>query len=81
MGGQFPAGRFRVAADVVDLAGPAAAQHQVGGRAVVRDVEPLADIGALPVQRDTAALQKVRDEARYGLLRTPVRTVVVSSTG
>jgi hypothetical protein len=53
-----------LAADVVDLAGLALAQHELDAGAVVLGVQPLAHLLPVPVDRERLALERVRDEER-----------------
>lgn len=70
-------GALIVAADVVDLADAALLQDQVDGMAVILDVEPVADVLAVAVDRQLLVGQRVDDHQRDELLREVVRTVVV----
>src|SRR5262245_24539673 len=63
--------------DVVDLAVSATTQDEVDGRAVVEDVEPVADVAAVAVQRERLVVQRVGDEQRHHLLGILVWTEVV----
>lgn len=66
-----------VAADVVDLADAALLQNEVDGMAVVLDIEPVADILAVAVNRQLLVRKRVDDHQRDELFRKMVRTVVV----
>ena len=70
-------GALIVAADVVDLADAALLQDQVDGMAVILDVEPVADVLAVAVNRQLLIGQRVDDHQRDELLREVVRAVVV----
>ena len=70
-------GALIVAADVVDLADASLLQDQVDGMAVVLDVEPVADVLAVAVDRQLLVGQRVDDHQRDELLREVVRAVVV----
>lgn len=70
-------GALIVAADVVDLADAALLQDQVDGMAVILDVEPVADVLAVTVDRQLLVGQRVDDHQRDELLREVVRAVVV----
>ena len=70
-------GALIVAADVVDLADAALLQDQVDGMAVILDVEPVADVLAVAVDRQLLVGQRVDDHQRDELLREVVRAVVV----
>lgn len=70
-------GALIVAADVVDLADAALLQDQVDGMAVVLDVEPVADVLAVAIDRKLLVGQRVDDHQRDELLREMVRAVVV----
>src|SRR5215470_13922728 len=65
------------AADVVDLAVFATTQDEVDSRAVVEDVEPVADVAAVAVQGQRLVVQRVGDEQRHHLFGILVRTEVV----
>ena len=65
------------AADVVDFAVAAAAQHEVDGRAVVEDVEPVAHVAAVTVERQRLVVDGVGDEERHDLLGILIRAEVV----
>ena len=51
------------AADVVGLARRALAQHELDPGAVILDVEPVADLAAVAVDRQRLALERVRDNS------------------
>ena len=70
-------GTLIVAADVVDLADAALLQDQVDGMAVILDVEPVADVLAVAVDRQLLVGQRVDDHQRDELLREVVRAVVI----
>ena len=70
-------GALIVAADVVDLADASLLQDEVDGAAVILDVEPVADVLAIAVDRQFLVGQCVDDHQRDELLREMVRTVVV----
>ena len=70
-------GALIMAADVVDLADAALLQNQVDGMAVILDVEPVADVLAVTVDRQLLVGQRVDDHQRDELLREVVRAVVV----
>ena len=65
------------AADVVDLAGLALVDQQVDAAAVVLDVQPVALVLAVAVERHRDVVDQVGDEERDDLLGKLVRTVVV----
>src|SRR5215468_740124 len=65
------------AADVVDLAVHALAEHQVDARTVVEDVEPVAHVAAVAVEWQRRVVERVRDEERDDLLGVLVRAEVV----
>ena len=67
------------AADVVGLAGPALHQHRVDAAAEVLDVEPVADLLAVAVDRQRVAVERVQDHQRDQLLRVLARAVVVGA--
>src|ERR671937_790624 len=65
------------AADVVDLAALALAQHDLDRLAVILDVQPVARLPPVAVERQRLAVERVRDEERDHLLRVLVRSVRV----
>jgi hypothetical protein len=79
--GQFEVGQLGAAADVVDLTGGAAGAHQVHAAAVVLDVQPVAYVLAVAVQRYLAGVEQARDEQRNDLLGELPGAVVVAATG
>ena len=70
-------GALIVAADVVDLADASLLQDEVDGTAVVLDIEPVADVLAVAVDRQLLVGQRVDDHQRDELLREVIRAVVV----
>jgi hypothetical protein len=56
-------------------------QHQVDPAAVVVDVQPVADVQPLAVERHLQAVHQVRDEQRDDLLGELVGPVVVRAAG
>src|SRR6185503_1319257 len=80
-----PVGHLEVlvvlAADVVDLAGRALAQHELDAGAVVLGVQPLAHLLPVAVDRERLALEGVRDEERHELLGVLVRAEGVRTAG
>ena len=69
------------ASDVVGLGRPPRVEYQVDGAGVVLDVEPVAHVLALAVDRQRPAVAYVVDEQRYELLRKLVGSVVVGAVG
>ena len=65
------------AADVVDLAVAASAQHEVERRAVVEHVDPVAHVAAVAVERQRLVVEGVGDEERDDLLGVLVGAEVV----
>ena len=74
-------GCFVPGADVVDLADGPLGEHQVDARAVVVDVQPIALVQPVAVQRDLLAIDEVRGEERNRLLGVLVRPEVVGAPG
>ena len=70
-------GALIVTADVVDLADATLLQDQVDGMAVILNVEPVANILAVTVDRQLLVGQRIDDHQRNELLREVVRAVVV----
>src|SRR5438876_2519844 len=69
------------APDVVDLAVAPFAQHQVDACAVVEDVEPVAYVLAVAIERQWRVIEGVRHEERDDLLRVLVGPEVVGRAG
>ena len=67
--------------DVVGLARRAVAQDEVDAVGVVGDVQPVAPLQPVPVQRQRPIVDGVRDEQRDELLRVVVRAVRVRAPG
>ena len=74
-------GLFVPAADVVNLARPARFEDTADGAAVVRDVEPVADLLAVAVDGQRLAGERVVDDQRDELFREVVGAVVVGAVG
>ena len=68
-----------VAADVVYLAHPSAADDEVDGLAVILHIQPVPDVQALAVHRQRLVVQRVGDHQRDQLLREVIRAVVVGA--
>ena len=68
-----------VRGDVVHLAGLALAQHELDAAAVIVDVEPVADLLAVAVERQRLAVERVGREERQDLLRILVGPVCVGA--
>src|SRR5690606_41828598 len=62
--GQLLVAQLGPAADVVDLAGAAAVEHQLDSPAVVVDMQPVAHVAAVAVQRHRLAVEQVGHEQR-----------------
>ena len=69
------------AGDVVDLAVAAALEHREDRAAVVVDIQPVAHLQTVTVDRQRLALQGVRDHERNQLLGELIRPVVVRRAG
>src|SRR3954468_6060629 len=78
--GQLAVGELDAAADVVDLAGAAALEHELDATAVVVDVQPVAHVEPVAVERHLLVVDEVGDEQRDDLLRVLVRPVVVGAS-
>ena len=79
--GELAVGDLVAGADVVDLADRALLEHEVRGAVVVLDVDPVADVAAVAVERHLLAVEQVGGEQRDDLLGELVRPEVVASTG
>ena len=69
------------APDVVDLALAPLAQDQIDARAVVEDVEPVAHVPAVAVERQRLVVERVGHEERNDLLRILMGPEVVRRAG
>ncbi len=70
-----------VAADVVGLARPAALEDCADCRTVIVDEEPVADVLAIPVNRQLLAFEGMQDHERNQLFRKLKRTVIIGAVG
>ena len=77
--GELAVGQLGAAADVVDLPVAALLGDELDAAAVVVDVQPVAHVEPVAVERHLAAVEQVRDEQRDDLLRELVRPVVVGA--
>ena len=68
---------FRSAPDQVSLSNAAFSQHRLKRAGMILDVEPVANVLALPVNRKLFLLDRIEDDERDKLLRKLVRTVIV----
>ena len=68
------------AADVIGLARRAFAKHELDRGAVIADVQPLAPLPAVAVDRQRLTVERVRHEERDQLLRVLVRAIGVRAT-
>ena len=62
---------------VVGVGNLALVEYQVDGACVILNVEPVAHVLSLAVDRQRLAMTYVVDEQRYQLLRKLIRTIVV----
>ena len=65
------------AADVVDLARRAAIDQQIDGAAMIADVQPVALLQPVAIERHRDVVDRIRDEQRDQLFGKVVRPVVV----
>ncbi len=75
--GQLAVGELGAAADVVDLPRPAALGDELDAAAVIGDVQPVAHVEAVTVERHLPAVDQIGDEERNHLFGELVRPVVV----
>ena len=68
---------FIESADVVGFGYAAFVEDQVDGAGMVLDIEPVADILALSIDREGLAIADIVDKQRNKLLRELIRTIVV----
>ena len=68
-----------MAADVVDLADSALVDNQVNRLAVILDIQPVADVLALAVDRQRLVGKRVGNHQRNQLLREVIGAVVVGA--
>ena len=64
-------------ADIVDLAYPAVMNNEINSAAVILNIEPVADIESLAVDRQTLGVIGSCYHQRYKLLREMIRAIVV----
>ncbi|MNI01511.1 hypothetical protein D3C73_543600 [compost metagenome] len=65
------------AADIVGLADPAPFGDDIEGTGVILDIEPVANVGAIAVNRQRLAIESVEDDQRDQLFREMIGTVIV----
>ena len=70
-----------MSADVVRAAGLAPMNDEVESAAVIFNVEPVADVGALAVNRQFLTGESIEDHQRYQLLRKLIGTVIIGAVG
>ena len=80
-GDHVDVGHLAVAADVVGFAGSAFFQHQGDGLAVVADVEPVADVESVAIDRERLAVERIEDDERDQLFRKLKWAVIVGAIG
>lgn len=68
---------FIVAADIIDFADTALLEDEVDGPAMVFDIEPVADIEAVPIDRQRLVMQGIDDHEGNQLFRKMIRTIVI----
>ena len=68
---------FIVTADVIDFADTALLEDEVDGPAMVFDIEPVADIEAVPIDRQRLVMQGIDDHEGNQLFRKMIRTIVI----
>ena len=68
---------FVVSTDVVNLANSTLVNNKVDSTAVVLNVEPVANVNALTVNREWLVVKRIRNHKRNELFWEVVRTVVV----
>ena len=69
--------KFLSAANIIGLARNTAMKASLDGAAMVCDVEPIADIHAIPVNRQFLAMERTDDEQWDEFFRKLIRSVVV----
>src|ERR1035437_7651298 len=74
-------GPFRVAADVIGFAGAASLENQTNRRAVIADIQPVADVLPVTVYRQRFSLNGVEDYERDKLFRELERPVIFRAVG
>lgn len=74
-------GAFAARANVVSLADPAVLERQCQRLRVVSDMEPVADIAAIAIDRQRLVRQSANDRVRDQLLRKMIRPVIVRAAG
>jgi hypothetical protein len=74
-------GLLAVSADVVDFTGPALFQYRHDRPAMVLHVQPVADVGTIPIDRYFPAVQRMVNHQRNELFRELVGPVIVGAVG
>src|SRR5712691_7154941 len=77
LGHDLEVGALAVTADVVALARPPANEDGMQRAGVILDIEPVADIVALAVDRDRLTRQRLQDRERDQLFREMIGAVIV----
>jgi hypothetical protein len=67
-------------ADIVGLAGPASLHRALDCSTVVRNVEPVANVLAIAVDRQRFSCESAANDKRDQLFRKLIRAVVVSTS-
>ena len=70
---------FIVAADVIDFADTAFLEDEVDGPAMVFDIEPVADIEAVPIDRQRLVMQGIDNHEGNQLFRKMIRPIVIGA--
>ena len=71
---------FIVAADIIDFADAALLEDEVDGPAMVFDIEPVANIEAVPIDRQRLVMQGVDDHEGNQLFREMIWPIVIRAT-
>ena len=72
---------LRIAADIIGLARRGVLEHQPDGAGVIIDKQPIAHIGALPVDRQSLARQSFQYHQRDQLFGEVVGAVIIGTIG
>ena len=70
---------FIMAADIIDFADMALLEDEVDGPAMVFDIEPVADIEAVPIDRQRLVMQGIDDHEGNQLFRKMIRPIVIGT--
>ena len=74
-------GPLIIAADIIGLAGPTLGRDEGQGAGVIIDIEPVADVQAIAIDRQRLALHRVQDGQGHELFGEVIGAVIVRAVG